>query len=136
VHIRRKQVRPLPNTQTIVAQNFASQAVTAIDNPRLLNELRQRTDDLSESLEQQTATSEVLRVISSSPSELEPVFATILANATRICGANFGTLSIREGEDAFRSVAMHNAPPGYVEERRRFGAVRYGPETGLGRLVS
>src|SRR5262249_20876726 len=90
---------------------------------------------LSELLAQQTATSEVLHVISSSPSELEPVFESILANATRICGANFGTLSIREGEDAFRSVAMYNAPPDYVAERRRFGAVRYGPETGLGRLV-
>src|SRR5947208_766148 len=93
------------------------------------------TRELAEAREQQTATAEVLRVISSSPSQLEPVFETILANATRICDANFGTLSIREGEDAFRSVAMHNAPPGYAEERRRLGAIRYGPETALGRVV-
>ena len=133
--IFRQEVRPFTDKQIELVTTFADQAVIAIENTRLLNELRQRTDDLGEALEQQTATSEVLRVISSSPSELKPVFETILANATRICGANFGTLSIREGEDAFRSVAMHNAPPGYVEERRRLGAVRYGPETGLGRLV-
>src|SRR5438132_11705099 len=97
--------------------------------------LTQAQRELSEAREQQTATAEVLRVISSSPSQLEPVFETILANATRICDANFGTLSIREGEDAFRSVAMHNAPPGYAEERRRLDAIRYGPETALGRVV-
>jgi GAF domain-containing protein len=101
----------------------------------LQRELDAARRQLREALEQQTATSEVLRVISSSPSQLEPVFETILANATRICGANFGTLSIREGEDAFRSVAMHNAPLGYAEERRRLGAIRYGPETALGRVV-
>jgi hypothetical protein len=73
-------------------ENFAAQGVIAIDNTRLLNELRQRTDDLSESLEQQTAASEVLKVISSSPGELEPVFQAMLGNATRICQAQFGAL--------------------------------------------
>src|SRR5262245_42895741 len=73
-------------------------------------ELAEAREHLSEALEQQAATSEVLRVISSSPGELEPVFQAMLANATRICEAKFGTLWLREG-DAFRAVAFHNAPP-------------------------
>ena len=94
-------------------ENFATQAVIAIENTRLLKELRQRTDDLTESLEQQTATSEVLKVISSSPGELEPVFQTMLENATRICGANFGTMNLYEG-DGFRSVAVYNVPQAFA----------------------
>src|SRR5262245_29150171 len=93
-------------------------------NPTLLRarvgaclERKRRTRELSESLEQQTATAEVLRVISSSPGELEPVFDAMLANATRICEAKFGTLWLREG-DAFRAVALHNAPPAYANARR------------------
>jgi len=81
------------------------------------NELRQRTNDLSESLEQQTATSEVLKVISSSPGELDPVFNAMLENATRICQAKFGSMALREG-DAFRYVAQHNAPAAWLELRR------------------
>jgi len=124
--IYRQEVRPFTGKQIDLVSNFAAQAVIAIENTRLLNELRQRTADLTESLEQQTATSEVLRVISSSPSELEPVFQTMLANATRLCEANFGILSLYEG-DAFRVAAMHNAPPAFAEYRRREPVIRAGP---------
>jgi GAF domain-containing protein len=128
-------VRPFTDTQIELLTNFASQAVIAIENTRLLNELRQRTDDLSEALEQQTATSEVLRVISSSPGELQPVFEAMLENATRICAAKFGVLFQSEGT-ALRAVALHGAPPLYAEERRRNPVVRPGPQTMLGRALA
>src|SRR5262249_12208817 len=118
IGIYRQEVRPFTAKQMELVSNFARQAVIAIENTRLLNELRQRTADLSEALEQQTATSEVLRVISSSPGELEPVFEAMLANATRLCEAKFGTLLLSEG-DSLRMVAMHNVPPAFAEKRRR-----------------
>ena len=97
INIYRQEVRPFTDKQIELVTNFAAQAVIAIENTRLLNELRQRTDDLSESLEQQTATSEVLKVISSSPGELEPVFQAMLENATRICDAKFGIFAPEGG---------------------------------------
>ena len=86
------------------------------------------TRALSEALEQQTATSEVLRIISSSPGKLEPVFETMLANAVRLCEAKFGTLYLHEG-GAFRMVATHNTPPAYAEARRR-GPIHPRPGSG------
>jgi len=129
----RQEVRPFTEKQIELVKNFAAQAVIAIENARLLTELRQRTDDLTESLEQQTATSEVLQVISSSPGDLEPVFAAVLDKAVRLCGAKFGNLYLREG-DAFRTVAMHNAPAHYVEARLH-GLVHPGPHTALARVI-
>jgi signal transduction histidine kinase len=134
IAIYRQEVRPFTEKQIELVKNFAAQAVIAIENTRLLNELRQRTDDLSESLEQQTATSEVLKVISSSPGELTPVFETMLTNAVRVCGAKFGIMHLYD-EGAFRSVAMHNAPSAYVEMRRNNPIFRPSPETGLGRVA-
>src|SRR3974390_3144101 len=113
IAIYRKQVRRFSERQIGLVSNFAAQAVIAIENARLLNELRQRTNDLSESLEQQTATSEVLKVISSSPGELKPVFESMLENAVRICEASFGNLLLYEN-DVFRDVALHNAPEAWA----------------------
>ena len=104
--------------QVALIKSFAAQAVIAIENTRLLNELRQRTADLTESLDQQTATSQVLQVISSSPGDLEPVFASMLENAVRICDAKFGNIYRWEG-DALHLVASHNTPPAFVQARRR-----------------
>jgi hypothetical protein len=92
--------------------------VDRVREPGLEKKLEARTRELSEARAQQAATAEVLQVISSSPGELEPVFQAILANATRLCEANFGSLYLYEG-DAFRITAMHNAPPAYEEVRRR-----------------
>jgi GAF domain-containing protein len=115
ITVYRNEVQLFSDKQIELLSNFAKQAVIAIENARLLKELRQRTDDLSESLEQQTATSEVLEVISASTGELEPVFKSMLDNATRICGANFGTMSLYEN-DAFRPVAFYNVPQAYAEK--------------------
>src|SRR6476661_4339397 len=133
--IYRQEVRPFTDKQIELVQNFAAQAVIAIENTRLLSELRQRTADLSESLEQQTATSEVLRVISRSPGELEPVFQAMLENAVRICEAKFGILYLWEGEGQYHVAALHGAPPRLAEERRRGTVIRPSPASALARTA-
>ena len=129
IAIYRQEVRPFGEKQIELVENFAAQAVIAIENARLLNELRQRTADLTESLEQQTATSEVLKVISSSPGELEPVFEAMLQNSVRICEAGFGQMFLREG-DSVRLVAAIGVPTALVEFDKRRGAFQ--PTSGGG----
>src|SRR5215472_3804567 len=118
---------PIPKVQEELLKTFADQAVIAIENTRLLNEQR-------ESLERQTATSEVLQIISSSPGELEPVFETILANATRICEAGFGLLNLYD-EDKFRTVALHNVPQAFADYVQQRGSFQPLPGTPLDRIL-
>jgi two-component system NtrC family sensor kinase len=120
ISIYRQEVQPFTDKQIELVNNFAKQAVIAIENTRLLNELRQRTDDLSEALEQQTATSEVLQVISNSPGELDPVFNAALTNATRICEAKFGMMFRFDGE-AFHFAAEVGTPREFAEFERQRG---------------
>ena len=134
IFIYRREMLPFTDKQIELVKNFANQAVIAIENTRLLKELRQRTDDLTESLEQQTATSEVLQVISSSPGELEPVFNKMLENATRACNAEFGTMLVQEG-GAFRHVAHHNVPPDFADLMRRDPVFQAAPDSPLERVV-
>ena len=134
IGIYRQQVSPFSDNQIELVAAFAKQAVIAIENARLLKELRQRTDDLSEALEQQTATSEVLQVISSSPGELKPVFETMLANAVRICEAKFGQMFLCEG-DAVRVVAQLGVPEALVEFIEGRGAFQPSANGGLGHVV-
>src|SRR6202011_5032419 len=127
--IYRTEVRPFGDKQIELVKTFAAQAVIAIENARLLNELR-------ESLEQQTATSEVLHVISRSPGDLKPVFHTMLENATRICHAKFGVLQLYE-DRAFRIGAIHNAPATFAEAMaRRELLMRPTPQHPFRRMVT
>jgi signal transduction histidine kinase len=132
--LRRIEVQAFSRRQIELAETFADQAVIAIENVRLFEEVQARTRELSESLERQTATSEVLQVISSSPGQLQPVFSAMLENATRICGADLGSMALYE-EGAFRHVASHGAPPAYAELRRREPVFRPHLDTPLGRLA-
>ncbi|WP_245481445.1 GAF domain-containing protein [Bradyrhizobium sp. LVM 105] len=121
--LRRTEVRPFGEKQINLLQTFADQAVIAIGNVRLF-------EQLNESLERQTATSEVLEIISASSGALTPVFDKMLENATRICGAGFGTMNLYE-DGGFRTVALHNAPQAYIDTRLS-QKIRPHPASGLG----
>ena len=125
--IYRQEVRPFTDKQIKLVRNFAAQAVIAIENTRLLNELR-------EALEQQTATTDVLKVISSSPSDLRPVFQSMLENSVRICEAKFGQMFLCES-DKVRAVAQLDVPAALVQEDERRGAFQPSPEGGLMRAI-
>ena len=126
ISIYRQEVRPFTDKQMELLTNFASQAVIAIENTRLLNELR-------ESLQQQTATADVLKVISSSPGELEPVFNAMLENAVRICEAKFGVMHRFVGEE-FYSVAHLNLPEPLLEFLRKRGQAKAIPGSDMDNL--
>jgi two-component system, NtrC family, sensor kinase len=131
----RSTVRAFTDRQIELAETFADQAVIAIENVRLFDEVQSHTRELSESLEQQTATSEVLKVISSSPGELQPVFDTMLAKATELCEASYGAMWLCEG-DAFRNAAIHGAlPAAYIEHLRSGTVYRPLPGRPLARIA-
>ena len=135
--VSRANVQPFDNKHIELLTTFADQAVIAIENTRLFEAEQQRSRELTESLEQQTATSEVLRVISSSPGELEPVFQAMLENATRICEAKFANLFLYE-DSSFRVVALQNAPQAYAERWRDRPVLRIAdnPRNPLSRLAA
>jgi GAF domain-containing protein len=142
IAVYRQEVRPFNDRQVDLLKNFAAQAVIAIENARLLNELRQRTDDLTqrttdltESLAQQTATSEVLQGISGLPGDLEPVFATMVENAVRICHVKWGNIHRWDGE-TLHLLASHNVPTGYDAFRRSNPHYRPHPKALFGRLLA
>src|SRR6201995_1893371 len=132
--LTRPEPGPFSKSQIDLVQTFADQAMIAIENARLFSEVQTKTADLQESLQHQTATSEVLQVISRSPGELDPVFQTILASATSICDAQFGLLVLYEG-GGFRCTSTYNLPPAFAETFLRNPVIYPPPIDPLGRVI-
>jgi hypothetical protein len=116
--VARRHARPFTEQLVKLLETFADQAVIAIENTRLFDAEQQRTRELGESLEQQTATSEVLQVISSSPGDLQSVFAAMLQKAATICDAKFGNIYCWDGK-FLHLLAAYNTPPALAEVRKR-----------------
>jgi signal transduction histidine kinase len=129
----RAEPGPFADHDVQLLQTFADQAVIAIQNARLFNEVQAKTRDLTESLQQQTATAEVLSVISGSFGDLVPVFNAMLGKAMDLCGADFGVLNTFDGE-LFHTAATRGLPPAY-DEYRRSQPLEYGPDTAPARLL-
>ncbi|HTL64190.1 MAG TPA: GAF domain-containing protein [Pseudolabrys sp.] len=134
ITIRRTQVQPFTDEQISLLRTFADQAAVAIENARLLSELRDRTDDLSEALEQQTATSEVLKAIARSPGDLQPVFQTIGIRAEKLCGAEISVIAITE-DDQIRLASINGMSPDGVEAVRRAFPMKRSEETVTARTI-
>ncbi|MGH6751469.1 MAG: GAF domain-containing protein, partial [Bradyrhizobium sp.] len=133
--LRRTEVRPFSDKQISLLQTFADQAVIAIGNVRLFEEVQAKTRDLEESLQQQTATADVLKVISASPGELEPVFQSMLENAVRLCEAKFAMLFLYQAHDnEYRAVGKWNLPPAWGEFLEK-NALRADPRVPLGQVL-
>src|SRR5262249_44158437 len=130
INLSRTVVQPFTEKQIEVITTFADQAVIAIENTRLFEAEQASKRELQEALEQQTATSQVLEIISSSPGELEPVFRSVLANAVRICEAKFGVL-FRHNDGRFQAAALYGVPPAYADYLEQLG---WAPPIGKGVL--
>src|SRR5712671_7834660 len=116
--LSRVEAQPFTGKQIELATTFADQAVIAIENVRLFEEVQARTAELSQSVDELRALGEVSQAVSSSPGELEPVFQKMLENATRICGAHFGTMNLYDG-DSFRIISKLGIPQAFAEYLKR-----------------
>ena len=131
--LTRSEMRPFSEKEIELVTTFADQAVIAIENVRLFDEVQARTEELSELCRQQTATAEVLKTISRTAFDLQRVLETLLENAVRICGAKHGMIFRYDGECA-RAAAVYNAPPGSLELWERT-PIRAGRGTTVGRAL-